>query len=202
MVAERQRSDTRAITQRARSDALPEHTALKDGGHPHDPAKGPNWDGGQIRRARSDALPEHTALKDGGHPHAPAKGPNWGGGQTRRARSDALPEHTRYVDTGCDVHPSCLSCPLVRCRYDEPGGTRRLLSEGRDRAIVALRRAGMEFEEIAIRFGVSRRTVFRALARGRESRADRKRIGRSRRIGGHGERQPGGTGASNGGEMR
>jgi hypothetical protein len=87
----------------------------------------------------------------------------------RRARSDALPEHTRYVDTGCDVHPSCLTCPLVRCRYDEPGGARRLLSRGRDRSIVALRRQGVGFEEIARRFGVSRRTVFRALARGRVS---------------------------------
>ena len=92
------------------------------------------------------------------------------GAITRRARSDALPEHTRYVDTGCDVHHSCLTCPLVRCRYDEPGGARRLLSEGRDRSIVALRRAGLDFEEIASRFGVSRRTVFRALARGRGTR--------------------------------
>jgi hypothetical protein len=108
------------------------------------------------------------------------------GAITRRARSDALPEHTRYVDTGCDVHHSCLSCPLVRCRYDEPGGARRLFSEGRDRSIVALRRAGVDFEEIASRFGVSRRTVFRALARGRQSTADGKRISGLPRTGGRG----------------
>jgi len=83
----------------------------------------------------------------------------------RRARRDALPEHTQYADTGCDVHPTCLSCPLVRCRYDEPGGARRLLSEGRDRQIVALRRSGEAINQIAGRFGVSRRTVFRVLAR-------------------------------------
>ena len=103
------------------------------------------------------------------------------GAITRRARSDALPEHTKYVDTGCDVHHSCLSCPLVRCRYDEPGGARRLFSEGRDRSIVALRRAGVDFEEIASRFGVSRRTVFRALARDRGTR-NRQQSTRSRRA--------------------
>ncbi len=85
----------------------------------------------------------------------------------RRARRDALPEHTQYTDTGCDVHPSCLTCPLVRCRYDEPGGVRKVYSEDRDRAIVSMQREGVPVGAIARRFGVSRRTVFRALARGR-----------------------------------
>ena len=87
----------------------------------------------------------------------------------RPARRDALPEHTRYVDSGCDVHHSCLSCPLVRCRYDEPGGARRLFSEERDRSIVELQRQGRPVSLIAARFGVSRRTVFRVLARGRRN---------------------------------
>lgn len=82
----------------------------------------------------------------------------------RPLRRDALPEHTRYMDTGCEVHKSCLTCPLVRCRYDEPGGARRLLSDERDRSILALRREGRPIELIAQRFGVSRRTVFRVLA--------------------------------------
>ncbi len=68
------------------------------------------------------------------------------------------------MDTGCEVHKSCLTCPLVRCRYDEPGGARRLLSDERDRSILALRREGRPIELIAQRFGVSRRTVFRVLA--------------------------------------
>jgi transposase-like protein len=85
----------------------------------------------------------------------------------RRTRRDALPEHTQYADTGCEVHHSCLTCPLVRCRYDEPGGARRLLSDGRDRQIVELQRSGDSINQIARRFGVSRRTVFRALARSR-----------------------------------
>jgi hypothetical protein len=85
----------------------------------------------------------------------------------RPSRRDALPEHTHYVDSGCDLHPSCLTCPLVRCRYDEPGGARRLLSEERDRTILALQRQQTPVSAIAKRFGVSRRTVFRVLARSR-----------------------------------
>ena len=84
----------------------------------------------------------------------------------KRIRRDALPENTPYADTGCDIHPSCLTCPLVRCRYDEPGGARKILSEGRDRDIVALSRGGsLSIAEIAQTFAISRRTVFRVLAR-------------------------------------
>jgi hypothetical protein len=90
------------------------------------------------------------------------------------ARRDALPENTNYADTGCDLHPSCLSCPLVRCRYDEPGGARGLLGRARDRSMVAVwRRERLGVEALARRFGVSRRTVFRVLARERARLARR-----------------------------
>jgi hypothetical protein len=85
----------------------------------------------------------------------------------RPARRDALPEHTQYTDSGCSLHPSCLTCPLLRCRYDEPGGARRLLSGERDRSIRALQRDRVPINSIAARFGISRRTVFRVLARQR-----------------------------------
>ena len=85
----------------------------------------------------------------------------------RQPRRDALPEHTHYHDSGCDLHPSCLSCPLVRCRYDEPGGPRRLLSSDRDGEVLAMQRTGSSIQVIARRVGVSRRTVFRILARAR-----------------------------------
>jgi hypothetical protein len=85
----------------------------------------------------------------------------------RAPRRDALPEHTSYADTGCDIHANCLTCPLVRCRYDEPGGARKLLSDERDRTILDLRREGRPISAIASRFGVSRRTVFRVLAQSR-----------------------------------
>ncbi|HXH23088.1 MAG TPA: helix-turn-helix domain-containing protein [Dehalococcoidia bacterium] len=87
----------------------------------------------------------------------------------RAPRRDGLPEHTHYADTGCDLHPSCLSCPLARCRYDEPGGARAIAGRDRDEAILRARRQeGVTVEVLARRFGVSRRTVFRVLARARE----------------------------------
>lgn len=86
----------------------------------------------------------------------------------RPARRDALPEHTHYIDTGCSLHPSCLTCPLVRCRYDEPGGARKLISDARDRRILRLQRdEQLPVSVIARHFGISRRTVFRVLARAR-----------------------------------
>jgi hypothetical protein len=81
----------------------------------------------------------------------------------RRPRADSLPEFTHYRDDGCSVSPSCLTCPLPRCRYEEPGGLRAVLNEYRDRQIVELRRRGAPVPELAERFGVSRRTVFRVI---------------------------------------
>ena len=83
---------------------------------------------------------------------------------TVRVRADALPEFTRYRDDGCDIHPNCLTCPLPRCRYDEPGGLRALVNAHRDREIVELRLSGAGVGELAGRFGLSRRSVFRILS--------------------------------------
>ena len=83
----------------------------------------------------------------------------------RQVRSDALPEHLDYRDDGCDLFPSCLSCPLPRCRYDVPGGVRAMLNQERDHQIRVLREdVGLSVDDIADRFQVSRRTVFRALS--------------------------------------
>jgi hypothetical protein len=85
--------------------------------------------------------------------------------ESRQVRSDALPEHLDYRDDGCDMFPSCLSCPLPRCRYDVPGGVRAMLNQERDHQIRVLREdAGLSVDDIAGRFQVSRRTVFRALS--------------------------------------
>ena len=72
-----------------------------------------------------------------------------------------------YPDHGCDLHPSCLSCPLPRCRYDEPGWLRRGKQGDRDARIVEARGAGRPVKDVAARFGVSQRTVHRVLAAGR-----------------------------------
>ena len=85
----------------------------------------------------------------------------------RKVRSDALPEYLDYRDTGCDLAPSCLRCPLARCRYDEPGGARRLLQSSRDGAVRQRREEGAGIDALAREFDISRRSVFRILARGR-----------------------------------
>ena len=85
----------------------------------------------------------------------------------RKVRSDALPEHLDYRDQGCELAPSCLRCPLVRCRYDEPGGARKLLQGSRDEAVWHRRGEGVGIDALAQEFSLSRRSVFRILARGR-----------------------------------
>ena len=89
----------------------------------------------------------------------------------RKPREDALPEQLllvgRYRDDGCDLFAACLTCPLPRCRYDVAGGARTMLNAVRDDEIRRLRRdGGVAVDEIARRFRVSRRTVFRVLQRG------------------------------------
>ena len=71
-----------------------------------------------------------------------------------------------FPDTGCVIHPSCLSCPMERCIYDEPQEGRRETQQRRDQAIYRQYLAqGHDIRALAERFGVSRRTVHRAVAR-------------------------------------
>jgi hypothetical protein len=95
-----------------------------------------------------------------------------------RVRADSLPEHARYRDDGCEVNESCLTCPLPRCRYDEPGGLRGLVNSYRDGQMTEMRDKGVPVETIAERFGVSRRTVFRILGSSGNQRADARPSGR------------------------
>ena len=46
----------------------------------------------------------------------------------RKIRKEALPEYAAYQDTGCELAPSCLNCPFIRCRYDYSDGIRGLLA--------------------------------------------------------------------------
>ena len=85
----------------------------------------------------------------------------------RKVRSDALPEHSDFRDTGCELSTTCLRCPLARCRYDQPGGARRVIKGSRDVAVQAFREEGAGIDALAAQFGISRRSVFRILARGR-----------------------------------
>ncbi len=79
---------------------------------------------------------------------------------------DLLPEYTNYQDEGCEFSPSCLNCPLSRCIYDEPRGRQRQLKMRRDKEIARLfHDEGKGVRELARRFGVSERTIQRALKR-------------------------------------
>jgi hypothetical protein len=90
----------------------------------------------------------------------------------RKPRTDALPENIEYRDSGCDLYPSCLRCPLPRCRYDEPGGAAGMLRTGRDATILRLaERDGLPVDRLAEMFGLSRRTIFRVLRSAREEAA-------------------------------
>ena len=77
---------------------------------------------------------------------------------------DLPPEYCHYRDNGCDLADSCLNCPLPKCIYDEPGGRQHWLKGLRDREMARLfstERKGIK--ELAVIFGVSQRTVQRAL---------------------------------------
>lgn len=77
--------------------------------------------------------------------------------------TDFVPEHCQYSDEGCDLFPSCLNCPLAACRYDQPG--RQAGKELRNGHMLRLYGDGVAVGELARRFKVSTRTVYRVIAR-------------------------------------
>jgi hypothetical protein len=78
---------------------------------------------------------------------------------------DLPPEYCHYQDEGCEFADSCLNCPFARCIYDEPGGKQQFIKRLRNQEILRLYTNGKEIEELAATFGVSQRTVQRALKR-------------------------------------
>ena len=81
---------------------------------------------------------------------------------------DLPPEYCRYRDEGCEYARSCLRCPFPQCLYDEPRGRQRWMKGVRNREINRLFQGGQRVKELALMFGVSQRTIQRAL---RESRS-------------------------------
>ena len=81
-------------------------------------------------------------------------------------KTDVLPEHYQYRDSGCEVWQSCLSCPLPKCKHDDPGWLRRYRRAQRDRRLLRMRnRENASVGELAQQFHISERTVHRILAR-------------------------------------
>jgi len=76
---------------------------------------------------------------------------------------DLLPEEFPYNDQGCELFPSCLDCPFPYCIREEPWGKEKFLKGVRARRMAELKSRGKSVKEIASIFGVSIRTVQRAL---------------------------------------
>jgi hypothetical protein len=74
-----------------------------------------------------------------------------------------LPDDFPYADKGCELYPSCLNCPFPCCIREEPWGKEKLLKTRRAERMLVMRKEGKTDAEIATAFGVSKRTVQRAL---------------------------------------
>ena len=74
-----------------------------------------------------------------------------------------LIESVNHSDTGCPdgMYPSCLSCPLPRCRWEEPRTSTKRRNEMAEQRREAKRlfSEGLTYTEIASRLGVSRTTA-------------------------------------------
>lgn len=81
--------------------------------------------------------------------------------------------YKHWQDDGCEISPSCLSCPLEVCKYDQPATRRDPSPESIEalkqkrlatfHRIVEMRRAGKTWEVIAAELHISRRSVAAAL---------------------------------------
>jgi hypothetical protein len=79
---------------------------------------------------------------------------------------DLPPEYCHYRDEGCEFADSCLNCPFEKCIYDEPRGRQRYIKRLRAKEIARLfTTSGKGIKELALMFGLSQRTVQRALKR-------------------------------------
>ena len=81
----------------------------------------------------------------------------------RQEKQDLPPEYCSYRDEGCEYAESCLACPFPRCLYDEPRGRQRWLKDLRDKEIKRLFSGGWKIGELSLLFGLSPRTIKRAL---------------------------------------
>lgn len=84
---------------------------------------------------------------------------------TVRARGPRI-NGTISMDTGCHVHPSCLSCPLPQCIFDVGAQAAQLSEQKRSHKraqALAMHRQGEHPDTIAQTANISRRTLYRWL---------------------------------------
>lgn len=63
-----------------------------------------------------------------------------------------------YVDEGCEYSPTCLDCPLPKCKHDAPGEMSYVEMQLRNRRIVKMARTSRK-KDIAKAFGLSLWTI-------------------------------------------
>ena len=76
---------------------------------------------------------------------------------------DLLPEFCEYSDEGCELAHACLECPFPRCLHEIRGATREKMNAIRNLEMARLHASGKQVSAIAEIFGVSERTVQRAV---------------------------------------
>jgi hypothetical protein len=86
--------------------------------------------------------------------------------QAGYGQADPRPEYFQYKDEGCAYARSCLACPYSKCLYDGRLGKHRAMRQFRTREIKRLFKSGRNVKELMDIFGVSDRTVYRAIKTG------------------------------------
>ena len=71
---------------------------------------------------------------------------------------------SKYPDRGCDVSPSCFTCPLPSCKYDDYTAYLKWMWTKR-RAPIQAALETTTVQKTAEQFGVTERTVYRVKAK-------------------------------------
>ena len=86
---------------------------------------------------------------------------------------DSRPEEYPYRDDGCEISPSCLRCPLPQCKYDDPRWFLQERRRERDQLVLDTKeRESLSVDEVAHKFALSQRTVFRILRRASDGKLE------------------------------
>jgi DNA-binding NarL/FixJ family response regulator len=70
-----------------------------------------------------------------------------------------------YEDTGCEVAPKCLKCPLPVCKYDHPAAMRLLQRQWKDAEIMRAINSGLSVQQTAKQFSLTAHTIRRVITR-------------------------------------
>ena len=90
--------------------------------------------------------------------------------KTVTAMANELPDYDNYKDEGCEASPSCLTCPLPQCRYDNPIWFQRYRRLARDSRIwKTIKSESLTANKAAERFSVTPQTIFRIIQRCHEA---------------------------------